>query len=50
MNKCPKYKSTNILDQGLTYSANQKNPQKFLFKCKDCGEVFHLEKEKDEAE
>jgi len=46
MNKCPKCESENIEDQGLTYKANLKNPQKYLYKCKDCGTIFHLDKKK----
>lgn len=45
MNKCPKCGSNNIEDQGLTYNPNSKNPTKYLHKCKDCGNVFHIEKE-----
>ena len=47
MPKCPKCKSENIVDEGLTYSANQQNSPKPIFKCKDCGEVFRIDEVKD---
>ena len=43
MPKCPKCKSENIVDEGLTYSANQQNSPKPIYKCKDCGEVFRID-------
>jgi transposase-like protein len=46
MPKCPKCKSQNIVDEGLTYSANQQNSPKPIFKCKDCGEVFKIDENK----
>ena len=50
MNKCPKCKSANIVDQGLTYSANPKNSQKSLFKCNDCNKVFHSTNDEKEQQ
>ncbi len=47
MPKCPKCKSQNIVDEGLTYSANQQNSPKSIFKCKDCGEVFGAEQKEN---
>jgi len=44
MNKCPRCKSENIEDQGLTYAMNQKEPKKYLHKCKDCGNIFPVDK------
>ncbi len=43
MLKCPKCKSDNIADEGLTYSANKQSTQKPIYKCKDCGEVFKID-------
>ncbi len=47
MPTCPKCKSKNIADEGLTYSANRQSTQKPIYKCKDCGEVFRVDEVKN---
>ena len=42
---CPKCKSKNIEDQKLSVAINKNNPQKPIFKCRDCGEVFRIDKD-----
>ncbi len=49
MAKCLKCGSENIEDQGLTYTANKKNPPKYIHKCKDCGAIFRLEKKENKG-
>jgi uncharacterized Zn finger protein len=43
MPKCPRCYSENIVDEDLTYPANQQNTPKPIFKCKDCGEIFRID-------
>jgi transposase-like protein len=50
MAQCPKCNSENIHSEGLSYSMNQQNPQKYLYKCRDCGKVFHLGIEESKAQ
>ncbi len=50
MAKCPKCESENIKDQGLTYTANQKNSPKYIHKCKDCGYIFRMDRKTKEKE
>jgi transposase-like protein len=50
MPKCPKCNSENIHSEGLSFAINQNNPQKYLYKCRGCGKVFHLSKGEKEQE